>query len=134
MERRDYLMRYFEQLGFVLARLLGLQDERRFSEAFQLIDEALKDMLNAPIDEWLMIPENTFLPEITERLSTEQQHVLSELLFEHGEFLYLKGEKEMSKKSYNRSLLLFNYLAETEKTFSIERMNKIDQMMKKLAE
>lgn len=134
MERRDYLMRYFEQLGFVLARLLGLKEERKFNQAFQLIDEALKDMLDTTIDEWLMIPENTFLSETTEQLTGEQQHVLSELLFEHGEFLYMKGEKETSKKSYTRSLLLFNYLAETEKTFSIERMNKIDLMMRKLAE
>lgn len=128
MERRDYLMRYFEQLGYVLARLLGLKEDRKYHEAFQLIDEAMKDMLDTTADEWLLVPENKFIDVTSEKLTFDQQKVLSELLYENAELLYVKDEKNKSTEFYKRSRLLFEYINITEKTFSIERMNKINRI------
>ena len=40
---KDFLMRYFNQLGIVLAKILGLKGKGKFEEASQVIKDSLAD-------------------------------------------------------------------------------------------
>jgi hypothetical protein len=57
---------------------------------------------------------------------------LGDLLFIAAELFEQKGEKKKEKALYQQVLMIFNYVNQTEKTFSLERNNKIEKIKNKL--
>jgi hypothetical protein len=127
MEQKDYLMRYIEQLGKVLAYLLGFREKGDSKGGLEVIDEALKDMTRMDSAEINAIPEERLVKELcTERkLLPQQVKVIAELLFREGEFLETGKDPEQVLKRYRKSLLLLQYMDEVEKTYSLERIQRI---------
>ena len=128
----DYLMRYFNQLGIVLSKILGLKKEGQFDEALEIIDKALADFGLENTDYYLSLDiqdlENK--RKKLQVLNNIQIKILADLLLEKGEIEIDQGNHESGRNCYTRVLLLLNYLTEVEKTFSFEREEKISKIKK----
>ena len=128
----DYLMRYFNQLGIVLSKILGLKKEGQFDEALEIIDKALADFGLENTDYYLSLDiqdlENK--RKNLQVLNNIQIKILADLLLEKGEIEIDQGNHESGRNCYTRVLLLLNYLTEVEKTFSFEREEKISKIKK----
>lgn len=125
---KDYLMRYFNQLGVVLARILGLKDKGRFKEASKVIENSLLDFgLKIP-EEYLKIDLNELLPKLktTYELNDGQIRILAELLFQKGETERELSDSDINIGYYSRALILLEYLTDNEKVYSLEREQRID--------
>ena len=124
---KDFLMRYINKLGMVLAKILGLKGKGKFEEANQVIEDSLADFgLKIP-EEYLLIDDSIFIAEITgsNGLNKDQIKVLSEFLFEKGDIKRLSGDNDSARKYFNRTLILLDYLTNIENVFSLEREDRI---------
>lgn len=124
---KDFLMRYFNQLGIVLAKILGLKSKGKFEEAGQVIEDSSLDFgLKIP-EEYLRINDSIFISEITgsDGLNADQIKVLSELLFESGDIERLCGNEDSARNYFSKTLILLEYLTNLEKVFSFEREDRI---------
>ena len=126
----DYLMRYFNQLGVVIAKILGLKKSGKQQEAHLVIDNSLTDFGLKMSEYYLSIDISVLVGELMEShgLNITQIKILAELLFEKGEIEKEQGNLKISRHYYSRALVLFNYVTEVEKVFSFEREEKIKKI------
>jgi hypothetical protein len=124
---KDFLMRYFNQLGIVLARLLGYKENGQFEEANQVIDDALLDFGLKVSDYYLSIDKSILITELieTQKLSIDQIKILSELFYEKAQVESEMGNIQSGKEFYDRALNFFYYLTKVDKVYSFEREEKI---------
>lgn len=130
MERKDYLLRYFELLGLVLARIMGFKQKGQYDEALEVIEDSYKEALNLDITdldncdpEMLLIEMN-----VNKKFSNDQLKFLAELLYERAELFLLQHKKEMAKMNFRKSLVLFEFIESSEKIFSIGQDEKIKKI------
>lgn len=135
MERRDYLMRYFDQLGEVIARLLGFRKRKDWEHAHEYIDEVSNDFLGIDINELKDINETDLLEFLTKQqeFTLDKIKILAELLKEKGETYYQQFDMNSALVFLNHSLILFNHVDQEEKTFSMERNQKIEFISQRLS-
>jgi hypothetical protein len=126
----DYLMRYFNQLGVVIAKILGLKKSGKLEEVHQVIDNCLTDFGLRMSEYYLSIDISVLVGELIEShgLNIDQIKILAELLFEKGEIEKEQGNLKISRHYYSRVLVLFNYVTDVEKIFSFEREEKIKKI------
>lgn len=135
MERRDYLMRYFDQLGEVIARLIGFRKRKDWEHAHEYIDEVSNDFLGIDINEL----RETDSPDLVDFLLKElnftldKLKILAELLKEKGETYFQQRNSVDALIFLNHSLTLFNYIDKEEKTYSLERNQKMEFINQRLA-
>ncbi len=125
---KDFLMRYFNQLGVVIAKLLGLKEQGKFHEANQVIENSLLDFGLKMPEVYLNIDHVELLSKLktTNELNDGQIKILAELLFQKGEVERAQSNSEVDKQYYSRALILLEYLTDTEKVYSFERGQRID--------
>ena len=124
---KDFIMRYFNQLGIVLAKILGLKSKGKFEEANQVIEDSLADFGLMIPEEYLSMDDSIFIVEITGTLglNKDQIRALSELLFEKGDIERLSGKEDSARNYLSKTLILLDYLTGIEKVFSFEREDRI---------
>jgi len=127
---KDFLMRQFNQLGVVLAKILGFKEKGKFEEAQQVIDNTLTDFGLKKLDVYLKIDVKTLVTELIayHKLNTDQIKALAELFYEKGDIFNELSEINLSQDSYIRALILFDHITKTEKVFSFEREEKINKI------
>ena len=120
-------MRYFNQLGIVLAKILGLKNKGKFEEANQMIEDSLADFGLMIPEEYLSMDDSIFIAEITGTLglNKDQIRALSELLFEKGDIERLSGKEDSARNYLSKTLILLDYLTGVEKVFSFQREDRI---------
>jgi hypothetical protein len=125
---KDFLMRYFNQLGVVIAKLLGLKENGKFQEANQVIENSFLDFGLKMPEIYLKIDKAELLSKlkITDDLNDGQIKVLAELLFQKGEVERELSDSDVDKRYYSRALILLEYLTENEKVYSFERSQRIE--------
>lgn len=125
---KDFLMRYLNQLGVVIAKLLGLKEQGKFQEANQVIENSLLDFGLKMPEVYLNIDQAELLSKLKTRddLNDGQMKALAELLFQKGEVERELSNYEVDKQYYSRALILLEYLTDHEKVYSFERGERID--------
>jgi hypothetical protein len=125
---KDFLMRYLNQLGVVIAKLLGLKEQGKFQEANQVIENSLLDFGLKMPEVYLNIDQAELLSKLKTRddLNDGQMKVLAELLFQKGEIERGLSNTEIDNQYYSRALILLEYLTDNEKVYSLERGERID--------
>jgi len=136
MEQKDYLMRYIEQLGKVLAYLLGFREKGDSKGGMEVIDESLKDMCKMDSAEINAIPEKLLVEELCHRrkLMLDQIKFIAELLFQEGEFMEMGNRSREAITRYRKSILLLRHIDTVEKTYSLERMQRIEFLESRIKE
>jgi hypothetical protein len=125
---KDFLMRYFNQLGVVIAKLLGLKENGKFQEANKVIENSLLDFGLKMPEAYINIEQTELLFKLktTFDLNDGQIKILAELLFQKGEIEREFSNYGISKQYYIRALILLEYLTDNEKVYSLEREQRID--------
>jgi len=127
---KDFLLRQFNQLGVVLAKILGFKEKGKYESAESVIDNALTDFGLKDLDIHLKIDVDSLVPELikTHRLTIDQINILAELIYEKAEINIRLGKKEPARDLYLRALILFEHITNAERIFSFEREEKINKI------
>lgn len=136
-EKRDYLMQQIEQMGQVLAQmlayLLGMKVTGTASLSLDEIRQTYHDRLNLPLDLILETPKEKIIQLLTEKVKYMDRHLekMGDVLSETGDLYSAAGDQESAKDLRGKALVIYTHLQDTEKTFSMERMQKISRLRDK---
>ena len=130
MEQKDYFLRYIEQLGKVMAVLMGLRDKGEAGKMLEVINEAYMNLLKVDSEYLKSLSEEVLLKVMIDKkeLVSEQLEVAAELLLEEANIHYENNNLKECKGMYKKSLILFNHLHEMDRTFSFERIDKMERI------
>lgn len=126
---QDYIKRQIEIigqiLGKVLSKMIGLKSTGNIDEAIGIVNQTFKSELDFDIDELVACTDIiAFLNE--KKIGYENiAKLIDIILFVADSFP--ENQKEIL---YKKSLLMYKYLEEKDKIFSVERHQKIDEIRK----
>ena len=122
--QQDYVMRLLEQFSKVLAKIIGLKEKGNNNKAIEIINEAYASLLKT---DTLQINKSV-TKELIEKFNDEQLNIIGDLLFEEGEICLIEGRINDGQLKLKKALELYKYLDEKQRTFSLDRENKIQKI------
>lgn len=117
-------MRLLEQFSKVLAKIIGLKEKRNNNKAIEIINEAYASLLKTDNLEI----NKSVTRELIEKFNDEQLNIIGDLLFEEGEICLIEGRISDGQLKLKKALELYQYLDEKQRTFSLDRENKIQKI------
>ena len=123
MIRKDYILRYFDELAKVLAAVLQLKNDLKPIEAESKLNDFATNYLGITFEEILSINENHIAFLIKNKEFTITHFKLLEDLLYH-KFLINPTDDRLKKLT----LEVLNYTAENDTDFSVERINRIEEL------
>lgn len=134
MSSEDFLTRYFQQLGLVIARLMGLRENAKHQRALDEIDQVLDTWFNLKANQIETYTEDDLFDLLLTQSNIEFEKVksIAELLFQKA-ITYKEMEKMDDASAIAlKALLLFRAVDQKGQVFSIEvqeRISELDEMV-----
>jgi len=130
MIRKDYLLRYFEELGQVLAKLMGFKEKGDFKGGLELLNETFSNMLHISSGDLNRISSDKLVSYLSDDLqfTLTQISLVAELLFEEAELYNQQTQQEDANTRYRKVLILYKYLSQEEKSYSMERVERMEMI------
>ncbi|MDR2009336.1 MAG: hypothetical protein LBQ22_02505 [Bacteroidales bacterium] len=133
MEYEDYIKRQFDQLGRVLGKIIaGLIGQKNQGKVGMMIESAnhvLENELDFNIDELLSIEPANFIHflKVEKGLSNSNMEKIADILF-----LVADDDADITykEKLYEKCLIIYEYLDNNEKLYSLSRHEKLENIKK----
>jgi len=135
MSSEDYLTRYFQQLGKVLAAIMGFRENKKYQQVIDEINQVLDTWFNLPEDQLKQLNAVAYLNEVMRMTNSDMEKIrsIAELLYQKSiTFLEMKNY-EAALWNAQRALLLFRDFDHKSGFYAIEIQQKItelDQLIK----
>jgi len=129
MERKDFILREIEKISVLLQYLIGKFVPSKSIEELQqtekLINDEFKEAFGNNLNYILKLEEKDFDSEFSQKKGFNFENI--ELL---ADLLYTIGNDEIKTKPdyLHKALLIYEYIDKKSKTFSFERINKINDL------
>jgi len=129
MERKDFILREIEKISVLLLYLIGKFVPSKSIEELQqtekLINDEFKEAFGNNLNYILKLEEKDFDSEFSQKKGFNFENI--ELL---ADLLYTIGNDEIKTKPdyLHKALLIYEYIDKKSKTFSFERINKINDL------
>lgn len=135
MYQKDYILRMIEMLGDLLRAIFRMINKGRIDQAEESIREAYITMLRKDSAFFQQIPAERLTSTLLEDHNYTSAHleILAELLYAEAELLNAKNESTECHPFYVKSLLLFEFVDDAYRTFSQERLDKMEYIRKRLS-
>jgi hypothetical protein len=136
MYQKDYILRMIEMLGELIAAILKLVRTGDFQKAEQGIDELYHTLLKKDAAFFQKIPIEKLTTTLIEDHNYTNGHleILAELFYTEAELREAQKQPAKSLPFYEKSLLLFEFVIKAGKTYSEEKLSKINLISNKIAE
>jgi hypothetical protein len=136
MYQKDYILRMIEMLGELIRAVLGLIVKGNFQEAEEKLNEAYLTFLRKDASFFHLIP----FEKLTSTLLTEHNYtnghleILAELFHAEARLQDAKGNTSESLAMYEKSLALFSFANDNFRTYSEERIQKMEKIRNRISE
>ncbi len=120
--QKDYMMRQFNQLAKVIARLLGFKDTGAWDEAEAVARDAYKDILGIPAEELLSKSDQDILllfQQQSMRLDTMEKFCV--FLSNEADVFIALGAKEKAKRRLTLAGFLMEYIIAADALYVMDR-------------
>ena len=114
MHKRDYLVKQFEEFSKVIAILLGLKRDGKFSELSELINESVLKYTSTEIQYIEDLMDEGFIEILTDdkKLNDDQLKMLADLLYEKAGYYEMSGNETSAKNSYKKANIIYLFSKE----------------------
>ena len=125
-----------EMIGDLIAGILGLIRKGDFNKASEEIGKIYDDILKQDSSFFMKIPEEKLTQKLLQEHNYTNGHleILAELFNAEAELEFARGNKKESQPFYRKSLILFEFIDNEQKTYSFDRIKKIDQIRYRIGE
>ena len=136
MIKRDYILRWTQELAKVIARLIGKDPE----EALELLDKSLEEQLQLDAKTLTAIPKDKLIDHLSDERGFDlaQQEFIAELLYlqcKNLDHQLPEGQDFTSyKDKLEKALTIFEHVEKEQGIFSFERKSKMAHIHLKLEE
>lgn len=133
MYQKDYILRMIEMIRELIMGILGLIKKGDLDIAGEKIDNLYYDFLKEDAAFFTSIPAE----DLTKRLLQEHNYthghleILAWLFDTEAELELARGNRKMSQEFSQKSLTLFEFIENEQKTYSLERTEKIEALKKR---
>lgn len=131
MIQKDYIQRMIEQISKVLGLLMGMDVPE---EKIKIINEAYNHWLKTNPDFLRKLSPDDIVEVLVrgKGFTVEQMEFLAELMAEEGKAEAENGNTVIAADLWRKTLVLFDYVNDTQQLFSFERMGRIDDVKSRL--
>jgi Family of unknown function (DUF6483) len=132
--QKDYILRMIEMLGELLTGIFRLIKKGEYRRASEQIGRIYYSILKEDAAFFRTIPE----ADLTHKLLYEHNYtnshleILAELFNAEAELTFAQGKKSESIEYSRKSLMLFEFIDADQKTYSLERINKMESIRKRI--
>lgn len=132
MSTKDYLTRYFQQLGKVLAVLMGLRENKKYELAIDEINQVLDTWFNLPEAKIDSVDSNDLLNLLTEsnKPNFDKVKAVAELLYQKVITYNEMGKSDDAVRLAPKALELFRVYDVQSGQFSIDIQQRIAELDK----
>jgi hypothetical protein len=125
-----------EMLGELLRAIFGMITKGQFEQAEKSLQDAYLTTLRKDASFFQQIPIEKLTSELIQEHNFTDAHleILAELMFAEATLLFSKNKKQESLPFYHKSLLLFKFVNDAYRTYSGDRIEKIETIVKRLSE
>jgi hypothetical protein len=136
MYQKDYILRMIEMIGDLIAGILGLIRKGDFNKASEEIGKIYHDVLREDSSFFMKIPEENLTHKLLREHNYTNGHleILAELFNIEAELEFARGNKKKSLILFSKSLILFEFIDNEQKTFSFERIKKMELIRERIKE
>jgi hypothetical protein len=136
MYQKDYILRMIEMIGDLIAGILGLIRKGDFNKASEEIGKIYHDVLREDSSFFMKIPEENLTHKLLREHNYTNGHleILAELFNIEAELEFARGNKKESLILFSKSLILFEFIDNEQKTFSFERIKKMELIRERIKE
>lgn len=134
MYQKDYVLRMIEMIGELIAQILGFLNKKNTKKASQILENAYRDFLKEDASFFRSIPKEKLTNSLLQEHNYTDEHlqILAELFYAEAEIQNAKEQKALANEYYEKSLILFRFVAENSTNFSIRLEQRINLLEKKL--
>lgn len=134
MYQKDYILRMIEMIGELIAQILGFLNKKNTKKASQILENAYRDFLKEDASFFRSIPKEKLTNSLLQEHNFTDEHlqVLAELFYAEAEIQNAKEQKALANEYYEKSLILFRFVAENSTNFSIRLEQRINLLEKKM--
>jgi hypothetical protein len=139
MVYKDYIMLQIEQfaraLGKAFFSLIGLKKQGRVSESIEFTSRSLISELDIDLDHLVTLSKDELIGTLTSTAGFDHANMdrLAKILMQTGDSYYTLNDTDRGKRFSQASLFIYEYLEEQDKTYSIDRREKIEKLKKLVA-
>lgn len=136
MYQKDYILRMIEMIGDLIAGILGLIRKGDFKKASEEISRIYYDVLREDSSFFRKIPEEDLTRKLLKEHNYTNGHleILAELLNAEAELAMAKGNNKESLEFLGKSLIIFEFIDNEQKTYSFEKDKKMTEIRKRIEE
>jgi len=134
MYQKDFILRMIEMFGELLSGIMGLIRKGEYSRAYDQIGKVYNEMLKEDASFFRSIPENDLTQSLLMNHNFTNGHleIIAELFNAEAELSMAQGNKSGSLEFSRKALILFEYVDSDQKTYSLERLNKIETIRQRI--
>jgi hypothetical protein len=134
MYQKDYILRLIEEMTKFLAVVLGLMKKGDYQKAAEQIENSYYSLLKEDAAFFRLIPEEDLTHELLDKHNYTNGHLemLAELFNAEAELCLVKKDLNACLTYSRKSLRLLRFIDAEYRTFSQERINKMEMMEERI--
>lgn len=138
MLRKDHLEKQLEQLSLAIAKVIsqmsGRATEGKPDSGITIANEFLKTEFDIELAKFAVMDNQHLIEHLTtnKNLQAGKLSLLADLLFETAQLFERSGKQDQAKDLYKKTLTIYYYVNEAEKTFSQVRQERITILKSKI--
>lgn len=134
MYQKDFILRMVEMFGELLAMIMGLIKKGEYTRASDQIGKVYYDLLKEDASYFRALPEKDLTRTLLDNHNYTNGHleILAELFNAEAELSLAKGNESDSLEFSRKSLILFEYVDTDQKTYSLDKLNKIETIRQRI--
>jgi hypothetical protein len=132
MFQRDYILRMIEMAAKTIAAILGLIKKGDIQKASEELTNLYYDLLKEDAAFFKQIPAEDLTQKLLEEHNYTNGHleILAELFNAEAELCFSKNDAAGTKEFSDKALRLFTFIDAESKTYSQERIDKMEKLRK----
>lgn len=134
MYQKDYILRMIEMVGQLIAAILGKIRKGEYDTAYRQLSNLYYDVLKEDAAYFRNIPENELTTSLLKNHNYTNGHleILAELFSAEAELSIAENKNTSAITFLRKSLIIFEFIDSEQKIYSLERINKMEALRRKL--